>query len=142
MRRLEACQSPVWDTALAIVALGDAGRAGATTRRCVRAADWLLGEQIRARGDWAVRRPSSSPAAGRSSSQNANYPDIDDTAEVVLALRARGPPADPRGCAAAIERGATWVEGMQSSDGGWGAFDADNCRDARRASCRSATSAR
>jgi squalene-hopene/tetraprenyl-beta-curcumene cyclase len=126
VRRLEACQSPVWDTALALIALSDAGLTG-DDPTIVRAADWLLDEQILARGDWAVKRPRLDPGGWAFEFANANYPDIDDTAEVVLALRrVEHPNAEP--VRRAIERGARWVEGMQSSDGGWGAFDADNCR--------------
>jgi squalene-hopene/tetraprenyl-beta-curcumene cyclase len=126
LRRLEACQSPVWDTALALIALSDAGVAG-DDPAIVRAADWLLENQILARGDWAIKRPSLEPGGWAFEFANGNYPDIDDTAEVVLALdRVRHP--DPARMRSAIERGARWVEGMQSADGGWGAFDADNCR--------------
>jgi squalene-hopene/tetraprenyl-beta-curcumene cyclase len=126
VRRLEACQSPVWDTALAVIALSDAGVPG-DDPAIIRAADWLLENQILARGDWAIKRPSLEPGGWAFEFANANYPDIDDTAEVVLALlRVRHPRAERM--RSAIERGARWVEGMQSSDGGWGAFDADNCR--------------
>jgi len=126
VRRLEACQSPVWDTALALVALTDAGLAG-DDPTIVRAADWLLDEQILARGDWAVKRPALDAGGWAFEFANANHPDIDDTAEVVLAL-GRVEHADPELLRRARERGARWVEGMQSSDGGWSAFDADNCR--------------
>jgi squalene-hopene/tetraprenyl-beta-curcumene cyclase len=126
MRRLEACQSPVWDTALALIALGDAGVPG-DDDAVLRATDWLLGEQILGRGDWAVRRPKLAPGGWAFEFENANYPDIDDTAEVILALRTAARSGDAR-IAEAIERGVSWLEGMQSSDGGWGAFDADNCR--------------
>jgi squalene-hopene/tetraprenyl-beta-curcumene cyclase len=125
-RRLEACQSPVWDTALAIIALADSGHPRSDPAM-LRAADWLLGEQILARGDWAVRRPSLEPGGWAFEFANVNYPDIDDTAEVVLALRAVDHPDRSR-VKRAIERGAGWVVGMQSAPGGWGAFDADNCR--------------
>ena len=125
-RRLEACQSPVWDTALALIALGDAGHPS-DDETVVRAADWLLGEQILARGDWAVRRPNVPPGGWAFEFQNANYPDIDDTAEVILALRTVRGDNDTR-VEQAIDRAAGWLEGMQSSDGGWGAFDADNCQ--------------
>jgi squalene-hopene/tetraprenyl-beta-curcumene cyclase len=126
VRRLEACQSPVWDTALAVIALSDAGLAD-DDPALVRAADWLVGEQILARGDWAIRRPTVDPGGWAFEFANANYPDIDDTAEVVLALLRVEHPERAR-LRSAIELGAHWVEGMQSSDGGWGAFDADNCR--------------
>jgi squalene-hopene/tetraprenyl-beta-curcumene cyclase len=125
-RRLEACQSPVWDTALALVALHDCGHP-AGDGAVVRAADWLLDEQILARGDWAVRRPALEPGGWAFEFANANYPDVDDTAEVVLALRTVDHP-EPERVARAIDRAAAWMEGMQSADGGWGAFDADNCR--------------
>ena len=84
-RRLEACQSPVWDTALAVVALHD----GVPRRRASGAgarAEWLLGEEVRVRGDWAVGRPHLEPGGWAFEFENDNYPDVDDTAEVVLAL--------------------------------------------------------
>jgi squalene-hopene/tetraprenyl-beta-curcumene cyclase len=124
-RRVEACQSPVWDTALAVVALSDAGLP-ADDDAMVRAADWLLDEQVMGRGDWAIRRPDLSPGGWAFEFANVNYPDIDDTAEVVLALRRVQHP-DPERVRVAIERATAWLEGMQSSDGGWAAFDADNC---------------
>jgi len=128
-RRLEACQSPVWDTALAVVALGDAGVAGEHPA-LVRAADWLLGEEVRARGDWAVARPGLRPGGWAFEFANDNYPDVDDTAEVVLALRrVRHPrPLRAKAIELAIARALRWAEGMQSTSGGWGAFDADNER--------------
>jgi squalene-hopene/tetraprenyl-beta-curcumene cyclase len=126
VRRLEACQSPVWDTALAVVALADAGVAP-DDPALVQAADWLIDQQILARGDWAIKRPRLEPGGWAFEFANANYPDIDDTAEVVLALERVDHP-DARRARRAIELGARWAEGMQSSDGGWGAFDADNSR--------------
>jgi squalene-hopene/tetraprenyl-beta-curcumene cyclase len=126
-RRLEACQSPVWDTALAMVALSDAGLAG-DHPAMVRAGEWLLGEEVTVPGDWSVRRPGLAPGGWAFEFANVNYPDVDDTAEVVLALeRAELGTIGARG-RGARERALAWVEGMQSSDGGWGAFDADNTR--------------
>jgi squalene-hopene/tetraprenyl-beta-curcumene cyclase len=121
-RRIEACQSPVWDTALALVGLADAG-VPATDPMVTRAQEWLLSQEVRVVGDWSVRRPGLAPGGWAFEFANVNYPDIDDTAEVVLALRraGAGQPAGP-----ACHRGTDWVVGMQSSDGGWGAFDADN----------------
>jgi squalene-hopene/tetraprenyl-beta-curcumene cyclase len=126
VRRLEACQSPVWDTALAVLALADA-EVPADDERLVRAADWLMSKQVLTRGDWAVRRPAAPPGGWPFEFENSNYPDIDDTAEVVLALLAVDHPDSDR-VKEAVERGVAWVEAMQSSDHGWGAFDADNCR--------------
>jgi squalene-hopene/tetraprenyl-beta-curcumene cyclase len=121
---LEACQSPVWDTGLAVIALADAGLA-ADHPALTLAGEWLLGEEIRRTGDWAVRRPRLAPGGWAFEFANDNYPDIDDTAEVVLALRRVDHP-DAERLNAALARGIGWVIGMQSSGGGWAAFDADN----------------
>jgi squalene-hopene/tetraprenyl-beta-curcumene cyclase len=131
VRRLEACQSPVWDTALALVALGDAGLPGRHPA-LQSAARWLLAEEIRGPGDWQVRRPGLAPAGWAFEFDNDGYPDIDDTAEVLLALRraraAAGPDELAEQAAPAVARAVAWLTGMQSRDGGWGAFDADNTR--------------
>ena len=121
-RRLEACQSPVWDTALAVVALADAGYPD-DHPALGAARDWLVGEEIRVPGDWSVRRPEVPPSGWAFEFANDNYPDVDDTAEVILALRrtASSPAAD-----AACRRALRWTLGLQCRDGGWGAFDADN----------------
>ena len=125
VRRMEACQSPAWDTVLAMIALADAGLP-ADHPALARAADWLLDEEIAGPGDWQVRRPALAPGGWAFEFDNDNYPDIDDTAEVVLALRrVRGSGPDARR-KAAISRGLTWITGMASADGGWAAFDADN----------------
>ena len=127
VRRLEACQSPVWDTALAMIALADAG-VEADDPALVKAADWLLDEEVRIKGDWAVRRPKLDPGGWAFEFDNDHYPDIDDTAEVVIALRRVRHP-QPERVAGAIRRGTEWTVGMQSRNGGWGAFDADNVRE-------------
>jgi squalene-hopene/tetraprenyl-beta-curcumene cyclase len=121
-RRVEACQSPVWDTALAVVALADAGlRADDPSLR--RAARWLLQEEITVSGDWSVQRPHLAPGGWAFEFANDNYPDIDDTAEVVIALTRTTEPD-----AGAVVRATRWTEGMQCRDGGWAAFDVDNTR--------------
>jgi squalene-hopene/tetraprenyl-beta-curcumene cyclase len=125
-RRLEACQSPVWDTALALVALSDAGLPPEHPA-FVRAGEWLLGEEVRVAGDWRVARPRLPAGGWAFEFANVHYPDVDDTAEVVLALR-RVRLTRPERVERAIERAVTWTKGMQSRDGGWGAFDADNTR--------------
>ncbi|TMM12089.1 MAG: squalene--hopene cyclase, partial [Actinobacteria bacterium] len=126
-RRLEACQSPVWDTALAVLALTDAGLPG-DHPALVRAADWLLAHEVRTRGDWAVRRPRLDPGGWAFEFANELYPDVDDTAVVVLALRRVRHP-DPARVEGAVERARHWTLGMQSEGGGWGAFDVDNTRE-------------
>jgi squalene-hopene/tetraprenyl-beta-curcumene cyclase len=126
IRRLEACQSPVWDACLAVIGLLDSGLPAEdpAIRRAVR---WLLGEEIRVPGDWKVKRPTLQPGGWAFEFANVNYPDIDDTAEVVIALRRISDEVVPT-TSEAVERGTNWVIGMQSRDGGWGAFDADNTR--------------
>src|SRR5215470_3239093 len=125
VRRMEACQSPVWDTVLAMIALADAGLP-ADHPALAKAADWVLAEEITGPGDWQVRRPALSPGGWAFEFDNDNYPDIDDTAEVVLALRRAGSSGPDARRKAAIARGLTWITGMVSRDGGWAAFDADN----------------
>ncbi|MEU8581064.1 squalene--hopene cyclase [Streptomyces abikoensis] len=124
VRMIEACQSPVWDTCLATTALADAGLRP-DHPALVKAADWMLDEQILRPGDWTVKRPHLAPGGWAFEFENDAYPDIDDTAEVVLALkRVRHP--DPERMEKAIRRAANWAVGMRSRNGAWGAFDADN----------------
>ncbi|MDX6328239.1 MAG: squalene-hopene/tetraprenyl-beta-curcumene cyclase [Streptomycetaceae bacterium] len=123
-RMIEACQSPVWDTCLATIALADAG-VPADHPALVKAAGWMLDEQITKSGDWSVQRPGVPPGGWAFEFHNDNYPDIDDTAEVVLALARVDHPETGR-LKSAIERGVRWNIGMQSKNGAWGAFDADN----------------
>jgi squalene-hopene/tetraprenyl-beta-curcumene cyclase len=122
-RRLEACQSPVWDTVLVMVGLADAGLPP-DHPALVKAATWVLDEEIQQPGDWQVRRPYTPVGGWAFEFDNDNYADTDDTAEVILALR-----RTRTSNRAAIGRGLRWLEGMQSKDGGWGAFDADNTRE-------------
>ena len=124
---LEACQSPVWDTALALVALVDAG-VERNDPRLVEGADWLLDRQVtEVAGDWALRRPGLPPGGWAFEYHNVNYPDVDDTAICALALRRVEHP-EPGRVERALSRGVEWMFGMQSAGGGWGAFDADNTR--------------
>ena len=118
-RRLEACQSPVWDTALAVIALLDAGLPP-EHEAVVRGARWLAGREVRVLGDWAVGRPGVPAGGFPFEFANDNYPDVDDTAEVVMALRRTGVGG------AEADRGVAWMLAMQSRDGGWAAFDVDN----------------
>jgi squalene-hopene/tetraprenyl-beta-curcumene cyclase len=113
----QPCLSPVWDTSLAGHALAEAG--AATDAAC----DWLRPLQITGVvGDWAVRRPGLRPGGWAFQYNNPHYPDVDDTAVVGLLLHRNGDPAH----AEAIDRAREWVIGMQSSDGGWGAFEPEN----------------
>ncbi|MGW1379651.1 squalene--hopene cyclase [Streptomyces sp. NPDC002446] len=123
-RMIEACQSPVWDTCLATIALADAGLP-ADHPQLVKAADWMLAEQIDRPGDWSVKRPQLPSGGWAFEFENDNYPDIDDTAEVVLALRRVRHP-DPERVETAVRRAVRWNFGMQSRNGAWAAFDVDN----------------
>jgi len=119
----QPCFSPAWDTAIAAFALGEAeaGPRGALGR----AADWLLSKEVRQKGDWSVKRPRTEPSGWYFEFANEFYPDIDDTAMVLLALRhARSGREEAQ--QAAERRAVRWLEDMQSKDGGWAAFDVDN----------------
>lgn len=124
---VQPCLSPVWDTALAAHALLEAGgaRAEAAARRGL---DWLLPREVtEPKGDWAALRPGLPPGGWAFQYANPHYPDVDDTAVVVLAMdRARRVDGADGRYGAAIGRATHWVLGMQSRNGGWGAFDADN----------------
>jgi squalene-hopene/tetraprenyl-beta-curcumene cyclase len=118
----QPCLSPVWDTSLAAHALLEAGGEAAETS-VRRGLDWLVERQVLdVRGDWALERPDIRPGGWPFQYANAHYPDLDDTAVVVMALDR----ADRERYRPAIERATEWVVGMQSRNGGWGAFDADN----------------
>jgi len=118
----QPCFSPIWDTAIAAYALADSDASNGTLRR---AADWLLSKEIRRKGDWSVKRPHTEPSGWAFEYANEFYPDIDDTAMVMLALsRVEG--SDPAAQKACHRRALDWLLAMQSSDGGWAAFDADN----------------
>jgi squalene-hopene/tetraprenyl-beta-curcumene cyclase len=126
----QPCVSPVWDTALASHALMEAGVEDSDAR-VKRALDWLVPRQVLdVKGDWADWKPDVRPGGWAFQYNNAHYPDLDDTAAVVMALdRARG----QMGAAVniddydtAIARGEEWVLGLQSKNGGFAAFDADN----------------
>ncbi|MCK9899196.1 squalene--hopene cyclase [Frankia sp. Cpl3] len=128
-RMVEASQSPVWDTALAVNALAEAGAVtgiGADDPALLRSVDWLLGQEIRERrGDWRVNHPDLPAGGWAFEFENDTYPDTDDTAEVLLALRRVNHP-EPERVEAAADRTVAWLFGLQSSDGGWGAYDSDN----------------
>jgi squalene-hopene/tetraprenyl-beta-curcumene cyclase len=117
--RPEACQSPVWDTGLTVLALRDSGL-GPEHQALVRAAEWLLNEEVTVPGDWTIRKPDLPPGGWAFEFENDLYPDVDDTVVVALALRRCHRGSD------AVDRGLRWAAGMQSRSGGWGAFDVDN----------------
>ena len=119
---VQPCLSPFWDTALACHALMEAGVA-ATAPQVRRALDWIAERQVlEVVGDWANARPNVRPGGWPFEYRNDHYPDVDDTAAILCALHR----ADPERYRQAIARGVEWVLGLQSRNGGWGSFDADN----------------
>jgi len=120
--RLQSCISPVWDTGLALMALHDAGLAP-DHPALIRAGEWLLGEQIFVGGDWQVRCRAR-PGGWAFEFDNVVYPDTDDTSVVMMGLLATALSEETK--AFALHRGTEWLLGMQSRNGGWGAFDRNN----------------
>jgi squalene-hopene/tetraprenyl-beta-curcumene cyclase len=118
----QPCFSPVWDTGIGAYALGQTDPRHPALRR---AADWLLAKEVRRKGDWAVKRPNTEPSGWAFEYGNEFYPDIDDTAMVTLAL-SEAQSSDAAAQEACQKRALDWLLAMQSSDGGWAAFDADN----------------
>ncbi len=117
--RPEACQSPVWDTGLAVLALRACG-VPADHPQLAAAGTYLLGQEVTVKGDWAIRAPKLAPGGWAFEYENDVYPDTDDAAVISLALRELDL-GDK-----AVGRALDWLVGMQSRSGGWGAFDVDN----------------
>jgi len=124
--RLQPCVSPVWDSCIAMVALEEAGVAP-DHPSLVKAAEWILSKQILGPGDWQVKNKDAEPGGWAFEFRNDHYPDVDDTAFVLMALQRVKIPDEKR-MEAAIRRGIQWLLSMQNRDGGWGAFDRDNSR--------------
>jgi squalene-hopene/tetraprenyl-beta-curcumene cyclase len=121
--RVQPCLSPVWDTALATIALADA-HLPAGHPAWTRAVPWLLTKEVREAGDWAIRGPAVAPTGWHFQFHNKFYPDLDDSAMVILALN-RSPLASDPAVEAATRRGVDWLLAMQNRDGGWAAYDVD-----------------
>lgn len=121
--RLQPCLSPVWDTALSLIAAADAGQPG-TSPEAEAAVAWLLAKECRHPGDWAKTVRGVEPGGWFFEYRNAFYPDTDDTAMVLIAL-ARSGHAGREACRPAVRRAVNWLLAMQNSDGGWAAFSKD-----------------
>lgn len=122
----QPCFSVVWDTAIAAFALGSGEEIAPSSEAALaRSADWLLLKEVRQKGDWSVKRPKTEPSGWYFEFANEYYPDIDDTAMVLLAL-ARSRATNSREQQACMKRAVRWLLDMQSKDGGWAAFDVDN----------------
>lgn len=120
--RLQPCFSPVWDTALSLIALADAGIAP-ESEAVTWGVEWLLDREVRRPGDWSRANPGVEPAGWFFEYRNGFYPDTDDTAMVLMALARSNSKA--MGASESAERGIRWLLAMQNSDGGWAAFDRD-----------------
>ncbi len=124
--RLQPCVSPVWDTCIAMVALEEAGLP-ADHPALIKAAEWTLSKQVLGGGDWQIKNKDAEPGGWAFEFRNDFYPDVDDTAFVLMSLqRVKFP--DEKRMEAAMRRGIQWLLSMQNRDGGWGAFDRDNNR--------------
>src|SRR5437762_8472446 len=124
--RMQPCFSPVWDTALAVLALSESGLAP-DDARLLRAAQWLIDREARAPGRWQRQLPKTPPGGWFFEYANGFYPDTDDTAEVLTALAAVRFPdeREERRRQGAVARGSAWQLAMQHGGGGWPAFDRD-----------------
>jgi squalene-hopene/tetraprenyl-beta-curcumene cyclase len=124
--RMQPCKSPVWDTAYALFALGEAG-VPPDDPRMVKAADWTLQKQVRNPGDWAVNNKKGKPAGWYFEFNNEFYPDVDDSAMVAIGLSKVDHP-NGRYQRESVQRAIDWIFSMQCKNGGWASFDKDNDR--------------
>jgi squalene-hopene/tetraprenyl-beta-curcumene cyclase len=124
--RMQPCVSPIWDTCIAMVSLEEAGLP-ADHPALVKAAEWMLSKQVLGPGDWQIKNKDAEPGGWAFEFRNDFYPDVDDTAFVLMALQRVKYP-DPKRMEGAIRRGIQWLLSMQNRDGGWAAFDRDNDR--------------
>jgi len=124
--RMTPCMSPVWDTAQAVYALGEAG-VPRNDPRMLKAVDWMLAKEVRHKGDWTVKVPNTEPGGWYFEFNNEFYPDTDDTAQVLLALKQVDNPRE-RYQDQVAQRAIEWEFAMQCKNGGWGSFDKDNTK--------------
>ncbi len=121
---MQACVSPLWDTSISCNALMDAN-VPVDDPRIVKSGEWMIKKQVTRPGDWKIKNPNTPPGGWAFEFFNDGYPDCDDTAEILMALH-RMPIADQEWKDREFQRALTWLMSMQSSNGGWGAFDQDN----------------
>ena len=124
--RMQPCMSPVWDTAYAVFALAESG-VPATDPRLVQPCEWMLRKQVTRRGDWCVKNRKSPPAGWYFEFNNEFYPDVDDSAQVLLAL-SRVKTSNESYHSRSVQRALDWILSMQCKNGGWASFDKDNDR--------------
>jgi len=123
---LQSCVSPVWDTALALMAMVDS-EVPTDHPALTKATQWLLDREVRKPGDWKIKAPDLEPGGWVFEFQNDWYPDVDDSGIVMMAIK-DVKVKDPKAKDEAVKRGIAWCLGMQSKNGGWGAFDKDNTK--------------
>jgi len=121
---MQACVSPLWDTAICLNALMDSG-VPTDHPALIKAGEWILSKQVIKRGDWQIKNPDAEPGGWAFEFYNELYPDTDDTAEILMALNRLELP-DVRDKLGECQRAMNWLLSMQSKNGGWGAFDIDN----------------
>ncbi|HEY0794498.1 MAG TPA: squalene--hopene cyclase [Acidisarcina sp.] len=124
--RMQPCMSPVWDTAQAVFALGEAG-VSKTDPRLLKAVDWMLSKEVRHKGDWAVKNRNTEPGGWAFEFNNEFYPDVDDSGQVLLALNKVDNPRE-RYQHEVSQRAIQWIFSMQCKNGGWASFDKDNTK--------------
>src|SRR6516165_4100573 len=124
--RMQPCMSPVWDTAYAIFALAESG-VSATDPRLVQPSEWMLNKQVTRKGDWCVKNRNAEPAGWYFEFNNEFYPDVDDTAMVLLAL-SKVKTSNESYHDKSVQRALDWILSMQCKNGGWASFDKDNDR--------------
>lgn len=124
--RMQPCFPPVWDTAQAMYALGEAG-VDRDDPRMLQAADWILSKEVRTKGDWAEKVKNVEPGGWYFEFNNEFYPDVDDTAQVLLALNYVNHPRE-RYHYEVCQRALNWIWAMQCKNGGWASFDKDNTK--------------
>ena len=124
--RMQPCMSPVWDTAYAVFALAESG-VMASDSRLVQPCEWMLRKQVTRRGDWCVKNKKAAPAGWYFEFNNEYYPDVDDSAQVLLAL-SRVKTSNESYHEKSAQRAIDWILSMQCKEGGWASFDKDNDR--------------
>lgn len=121
---VQPCLSPIWDTAISLMALKNSGLSSHHPS-LINATDWLVSKQTHTKGDWSENNPTLEPGGWAFQFNNEFFPDLDDTAMVLMAIHKNGSKT-PDKLTESCRKGIQWVLGMQNSDGGWAAFDRDN----------------
>jgi len=125
-RFIQACESPVWDTLLTLMAVQECDAEERDHQVTAKAVNWILGKENRTRGDWSHLTPDAEPGGWAFERANVNYPDLDDTSVAILILARLKDPVLYAAASKPLKRAINWALAMQSDNGGWGAFDRNN----------------